>query len=107
MDSLYVKYNDYDAVNNNKWSVIYIPQQKITINQLGLKTGNMNLNVDGFYSLIGSSDININGDNINFGKIYEMLRPFDTTLTGEKNLYPVQGEIKKLFVHIDRYSRRC
>lgn len=101
VDSLYVKYNDYDAVNSNKWSVIYIPQQKITIKQLGLKTGNMNLNVDGFYSLIGSSDLNINGDNINFGKIYEMLRPFDTTLTGEKNLYPVQGEIKKLFVHID------
>ena len=30
-----------------------------------------------------------------------MLRPFDTTLTGEKNVYPVQGEIKRLFVHLE------
>ncbi len=101
VDTIYVRYNDYNVVNNNKWNIIYFPQEKITINKLGLKTGNMNLDVDGFYSLTGSSDININGDNINFGKIYEMLSPFDTTLTGEKNLYPVEGEIKKLLVHID------
>jgi len=101
VDSLYAKYNDYSVVNNNNWIIHYAPAKEIKIEQLGLKTGNMALKVDGLYSFNGSSNINVTGDNINLGQIYEMLRPYDTTLTGEKNVYPVQGEFKRLFVHLE------
>ncbi|MFA7359851.1 MAG: hypothetical protein WC139_02325 [Candidatus Kapaibacterium sp.] len=101
VDSLYAKYFDYSIVNNNVWTINYIPNQEFNVKQLGLKTGNMVLNLDGYYSLYGISDININGDNINLGQIYEIIRPFDTTLTGEKNIYPVKGELKKLYVHLE------
>lgn len=101
VDSLYAKYNDYYVANNNRWIIHYTPSKEVKIDQLGLKTGKMVLKVDGVYSLNGSSNINVTGDNINLGQIYEMLRPYDTTLTGEKNVYPVQGELKRLFVHLE------
>jgi len=100
VDSLYVKFNNYELVNDNKWIVNYLPQQEINISKLGLKSGNMVLNVDGKYSFAGQSDLNIKGENLNLGNIYEMIRPFDTTSTGEKNVYPVQGEFQKLYINL-------
>jgi hypothetical protein len=100
VDSLYAKYNDYNIVNNNIWNINYIPNQELYINQLGLKSGKMVLNIDGLYSLNGVSNINIKGDNLNLGDIYGMLRPFDTTITGEKIVYPVQGEFVNFVVNL-------
>jgi hypothetical protein len=100
VDSLYAKYNTYDVINNNRWTIIYIPQSEVQINQLGLKSGKMILNVDGVYSFTGSSDININGENLNIGEIYAMIQPFDTTETGEKTIFPVQGEFQNFSVNL-------
>ncbi len=50
VDSLYLKYNNYNLENYNRWNISYIPQQEVNINQLGLKSGKMVLNVDGVYS---------------------------------------------------------
>ena len=100
VDSLYAKYNAYDAVNINRWTINYIPQREVNITQLGLKSGNMILNVDGVYSFTGKSNINITGDNLNLGDIYEIIRPFDTTAAGEKFVYPVQGEFRNVFVNL-------
>jgi len=100
VDSLYAKYNAYDVANDNRWTISYIPQREVNINQLGLKSGNMVLNVDGVYSLTGVSNINIKGEKLILGDIYGMIRPFDSTLTGEKTVYPVQGEFLNLFVNL-------
>ncbi len=53
-----------------------------------------------YIRLTGSSNINIKGDNLNIGEIYGMLRPFDTTENGEKNAYPVQGELQNISVNL-------
>lgn len=100
VDSLQAKYDIYEVANNNRWTINYIPQQEIKITQLGLISGNMVLNVDGNYSLTGESNINIKGENLNLGEIYGMLRPFDTTATGEMSVYPVQGEFRSVFVNL-------
>ena len=100
VDSLYAKYNDYNIENNNIWTINYIPNQELYINQLGLKSGKMVLNIDGLYSLNGVSNINIKGDNLNLGDVYGMLRPFDTTITGEKIVYPVQGVFQNFFINL-------
>ena len=100
IDSMYAKYNAYVVSNNNRWTIIYIPNSELNIKQLGLKSGKMILNVDGIYSLTGSSNINIKGENLNIGEIYGMLTPFDTTVNGEKTPYPVSGELKNVSVNL-------
>ena len=100
VDSLYAKYLEYNIENNDKWTLVYIPQKEIKINQLGLKSGKMVLNIKGVYSLNGESDINMKGENMDIGEIYTMLNPFDTTLSGEKNIYPVQGELRDFVINV-------
>ena len=99
VDTIYLKYNNYDIANNNRWILDYIPNQEVNVKQLGLKSGNMVLNIDGVYSMTGASNLNIKGENLNLGNIYGMLRPFDTTTTGEKIVYPVQGEVANLVIN--------
>lgn len=101
VDSIYAKFIDYKIENNDKWTLIYIPKSEIKLNQVGLKSGKMILNIRGVYSLNGISDIRINGENLNIGEIYSMLNPFDTTVNGEKNIYPVQGELQDFAVIIN------
>jgi hypothetical protein len=100
IDSVYARYNIYTLKNSDVWTINYFPGENIEIKKLGLQSGNMILNVDGIYSFIGNSNINLNAENMDIGEIYEMISPTDSNITGERVAYPVKGELANLSANI-------
>lgn len=98
VDSIFTKYGKYEVSNSNKWIVSYTPGREVNFEQFALKSKKIIINVNGTYSITGSSDVRIEGDNIPLANIFDALNPPDTAIVLEKYKYPVEGELTTLSV---------
>ena len=99
IDTLYVLYGPYEIANDNKWVVNYTSAHDIEFEQFAVRSRKIILNVKGVYSIAGSSDLSIEGDNLPLANIFDALTTSDTSVIVSKYKYPVDGNITKLLVN--------
>ena len=97
-DSVSVNYGYITVANDKDWIVNYLPGEKISLRQFGVKSGDMIANILGDYLFYGSSDVKLEAKNLPLDGIYSLLSQTDTSKIIEEKEYPVKGMINSLLL---------
>ncbi|MEO8209415.1 MAG: translocation/assembly module TamB domain-containing protein, partial [bacterium] len=98
-DSVKAKYNNIELSNEKDWLVNYFPEQKINFEQFAVRSSDVVININGDFVMNGSSDLKIEGTEIEIADIYKIINSQDTSKVIKSKPYPIKGNISKLFIN--------
>ncbi|MDQ3019343.1 MAG: translocation/assembly module TamB [Bacteroidota bacterium] len=98
LDSVKAKYNNIEVSNEKDWIINYLPGQKINFEQFAVKSSDAVININGDFVMNGSSDLKIEGNEIQIADIYKMMNSMDTTKVIKPQPYPIKGSISQLLI---------